>query len=146
MSKNAAFMAMMALMLLLAIQMFRGQDQPTAVIEYSEFKGYLNADQIDRVTFRDKVVNGEFRRPMTIETREFTRFEMILPTQLLPELLAQLEEQDVVIVGAKTEGGFGQVLLTLLPGSSSPPSGSGSSGRCRGAETARSSSDDRRRR
>ena len=115
MSKNAAFLAMVALMLLLAIQMFRGQDQPTATINYSELKGYLADDQIDRITFRAQELEGEFRRPVTIETREYTRFQSHLPGELTDDLLAELEQRGVVIEGAKAEGGLGQILLTLLP-------------------------------
>ena len=75
MSKNAAFLMMVALMLLLAIQFFRGQDQPVAELDYTEFKLHLAQDRIDKVTFRDRAIEGELRQPVIIDGQDYTRFE-----------------------------------------------------------------------
>jgi hypothetical protein len=53
-SKNAAFLMMMALMLLLTIQMVRGQGEALADFSYTEFREHLADGRIHSVTFRDR--------------------------------------------------------------------------------------------
>ena len=52
-SKNAAFLMMMAVMLLFVIRSMSGPDQAVLDLTYTEFNDHLNADRVDQVTFRD---------------------------------------------------------------------------------------------
>ena len=61
-SKNAAFLMMMALMLLFAIRVVGSPDQAVLELTYTEFNEHLNADRVDQVTFRDRAVVGEQSR------------------------------------------------------------------------------------
>ena len=58
MSKNAAFLMMMALMLLLAIQFVRGQGEQLANFTYTQFREHLAQGRIDKVTIRDRAIEG----------------------------------------------------------------------------------------
>jgi cell division protease FtsH len=115
MSKNAAFLMMVALMLLLAIQFVRNQDEPIADLEYTEFTRHLAQDRIDRVTFRDRAVEGELRAPIVVDGQEYHRFETRLPGDLSEGLLQQLESKGVVIDAEPPETGLGTLLFTALP-------------------------------
>ena len=115
MSKNAAFLMMTALMLLLAVQFFRGPDRPVAEIDYSTFKLHLAQDRIDRVTFRDRAIQGELRQPIVIEGQDYTRFETYLPGDLPDGLLDELESRGVVIDAEQPDAGFGTLFITVLP-------------------------------
>ncbi len=115
MSKNAAFLMMTALMLLLAVQFFRGPDRPVAEIDYSTFKLHLSQDRIDRVTFRDRAIQGELRQPIVIEGQDYTRFETYLPGDLPDGLLDELESRGVVIDAEQPDAGFGTLFITVLP-------------------------------
>ncbi|MGD2046828.1 MAG: hypothetical protein PVH96_11435, partial [Gemmatimonadota bacterium] len=70
-SKNAAFLMMMALMLLFAIQIVGRQDNPVAELSYTEFTEHLAADRIEEVTFRDRAVEGEFKQPVRRDDQEY---------------------------------------------------------------------------
>jgi cell division protease FtsH len=115
MSKNAAFLMMVAVMLLLVIQVFRGQGEPVVELEYTEFTRYLSEDRVDRVTFRDREVEGEMRSPIVVEGQEYHRFETRLPGDLNDRLLEQLESRGVVIDAEAPDAGFGTLFITMLP-------------------------------
>jgi cell division protease FtsH len=115
MSKNAAFLMMVALMLLLGVQFFRGQGQPVAELDYTTFKMHLAQDRIDKVTFRDRAVEGELREPIVIDGQEYTVFEMHLPGDVASDLLNELEARNVVIDAEQPDGGIGTMFITVLP-------------------------------
>jgi cell division protease FtsH len=115
MSRNAAFLMLMAVMLLLAVQFFRGQDQPVAELDYTTFKMHLADNRVDQVTFRGRAVEGEMRQPVMVDGREYTRFETTLPGDLTDGLLAELEAQNVVIDAEQPDGGLGTLFISILP-------------------------------
>src|SRR5690606_42025821 len=81
-SKNAAFLMMMALMLLLAIQIVRGQDELAANFTYTEFREYVSEGRVFKVTFKDRVVEGELNSPVTRDGQEVGHYETRLPWDL----------------------------------------------------------------
>ena len=115
MSKNAALLMMMALMLLLAIQVVRGQEEPQATLTYTEFTQHLEADRVDRVTFRERAIEGEMRSPVMKDGQEYHRFETMLPGDLTDGLLEDLERRGVVIDAEPPETGIGTILFGALP-------------------------------
>jgi cell division protease FtsH len=114
-SKNAAFMMLMALVLLFMIQMVRGQEGAPAEITYSEFTDYLDEGRIHKVTFRDQEIEGELRSPITIEGQEYIEFEARSPGDVTDGLLTELADAGVIIDAKQPEAGWGTFLLTALP-------------------------------
>jgi cell division protease FtsH len=114
-SKNAAFLMMMALMLLLTIQMVRGQGEALADFSYTEFREHLADGRIHSVTFRDRQVEGELTQPVTRDGQEFTEFETRLPGEVTDGLLEELGQRNVIVEAEPTETGWGTLLITMLP-------------------------------
>jgi cell division protease FtsH len=114
-SKNAAFMMMMALMLLLAIQMVRGQGEVIADFTYTEFREHLAEGRVHKVIFRDRQLEGELTQPVVREGQEFTRFDTRLPGEVTDGLLEELAQRNVIVEAERTETGWGTLLLTALP-------------------------------
>ena len=63
-SKNAAFLLMMVLMLLLAVQFVRNQEETRAEITYTRFMRQLNNGNVFEVTVIDRRIEGELRAPI----------------------------------------------------------------------------------
>jgi cell division protease FtsH len=114
-SKNAAFLMMMALLLLLAIRLVGSQSQPIVELNMTEFDQHLRADRIDQVVFRERVIEGEFRGPVQIEDQEYTRFHTRLAADPDRELLDDLEARGVIMSAEAAQRGWGTFLVTLLP-------------------------------
>jgi cell division protease FtsH len=114
-SKNAAFLMMMALLLLLAIRLVGSQSQSVAELGYTEFRQHLAADRIHEVVFRERVIEGEFRSTVQIENQDYTTFRTRLPSDPTETLLQDLEAHGVVVSAQAAQRGFGAVLITLLP-------------------------------
>jgi cell division protease FtsH len=114
-SKNAAFLMMMALMLLFAIRLVGSQDQAVAELTYTEFRAHLRDDRIDRVTIRDRAVEGELKSPERRDGQEFTHFRTRLPGEVTDGLLADLDARGVVVRAEPAERGIGTYLFGALP-------------------------------
>ncbi|MEQ1856838.1 MAG: AAA family ATPase, partial [Longimicrobiales bacterium] len=114
-SKNAAFLMMMALLLLLAIRLVGTQSQPIVELGFTEFEGHLASDRIDRVIFRERLIEGEFRQTVQVDGQDYTRFHTRLPADPDRVLLDDLESHGVVVSAEAAQRGFGTVLITLLP-------------------------------
>jgi cell division protease FtsH len=106
---------MMALLLLLAIRLVGSQDAAMAELTYTQFMGHLRADRIDNVVFRERVIEGEFRQPVRIETQDFIRFHTRLPNDPEQSLLDELDSRGVVVTAEAAQRGVGALLITLLP-------------------------------
>ncbi len=116
-SKNAAFLMLSAVVLLLLMQSMRGQENAPARISYSQFLEYLDQGLVYKVTFRDRALDGEFKGPIEIEgegTESYT-FESMTPGDVTDGLLADLARQDVIVDAEQPEAGWGTFLLTALP-------------------------------
>jgi cell division protease FtsH len=114
-SKNAAFLMMMALMLLFAIRLVGSQDQTIAELTYTEFVQHLRAGRIDRITIRDRAVDGELKAPERRDNLEFTRFRTRLPSDLTDGQLDELDRQGVIVRAEPAERGIGTYVFTILP-------------------------------
>ena len=115
MSKNAAFLMIMALALLFLVQTMRSQESSPARISYSQFLEYIEEGRIHEVVFRDRAIEGEFRTPATIDGQEYVSFESRTPGDVTDGLLTQLAEQGVIVDAEAPEAGWGTFLLTALP-------------------------------
>ncbi len=114
-SKNAAFLMMMALLLLLAIRLVGSQDAAMAEVTYTQFMEHLRNDRINDVVFRERVIEGEFRSPVRIDNQDFVRFRSRLPNDPAQSLLDELDSRGVVVTAEAAQRGVGALLITLLP-------------------------------
>ena len=106
---------MMALMLLLAIQIMRGQGEVAADFTYTEFRAHLAEGRVHKVVFRDRQLEGELTQPIVREGQEFTTFETRLPGDVTDGLLQELADRNVIVEAEATDTGWGTLLLTALP-------------------------------
>ena len=114
-SKNAAFLMMMALMLLFAIRVVGSQDRAVADLTYTEFRQHIEADRLDNVTFRERAVEGELRQPAQKDGQEYTQFRTRLPGEVSDGLVDQLLSMGVEVDAEAAERGIGTYLLSALP-------------------------------
>ena len=114
-SKNAAFLIMMALMLLLAIQVVRGQEEAAVSFTYTEFRPQLDQGHIHAVTFKEREVEGELTQPVTRNGADFTKFTSRLPGEVTDGLLGELQSRQVIVDAVQPQAGWGTFLLGALP-------------------------------
>jgi len=114
-SKNAAFLMMMVLMLLLAVQFVRRQEPTRTEITYTNFMRQLNTGNVFEVTVIDRKIEGELRAPIMEQELEVTRFEVFLPSDVTDGLLEAFESNDVIIQAESPEPGWGTLLIGALP-------------------------------
>ena len=114
-SKNAMFLMMMVLMLLLAVQFVRNQEETRAEITYTNFMRQLNNGNVFEVTVIDRSIEGELRAPITEQDLEVTRFEVTLPSDVTDGLLEAFESHDVIVRAESPEAGWGTILISVLP-------------------------------
>jgi cell division protease FtsH len=115
MSKNAAFLMMMALVLLFLIQMMRGQETAPVKISYTQFLEYLDEGQVFKVVFLDRAIEGEFRATVRLDEQDHSEFTALSPGDVTDGLLTKLDNADVIIDAERPEAGWGTLLLTALP-------------------------------
>ncbi|MDE0899122.1 MAG: ATP-dependent zinc metalloprotease FtsH [Longimicrobiales bacterium] len=114
-SKNAAFLILLALAAMFAMQSFNGQDSAPARVTYSQFLQYLDQGVVHKVIFRDRVVMGEFSMPTTIEDQEYIAFESMTPGDVGDDLLDRLASEGVIVDAEVPQAGWGNILLGALP-------------------------------
>ena len=114
-SKNAAFLIMMVLMLLLAVQFVRRQEPTRTEITYTNFMRQLNSGNVFEVTVIDRRIEGELRAPIMEQEWEVTRFEVTLPSDVTDGLLDAFQANDVIIQAESPEAGWGTLLIGALP-------------------------------
>ncbi|HAC04837.1 MAG TPA: cell division protein FtsH [Gemmatimonadetes bacterium] len=106
---------MMVLMLLLAVQFVRSQEETRAEITYTRFMRQLNNGNVFEVTVIDRRIEGELRAPIMEQELEVTRFEVTLPSDVTDGLLEAFESNDVIIQAESPEAGWGTLLIGALP-------------------------------
>ena len=115
-SRTGAFWLLLVLVAALLVQLMRGQEEAAIEFSYTEFRTQLNADNILEVTVvESRRIEGELRAPRMEDGREFQSFTTMLPGEISPELLADLEQRDVEISGQLETRGWGTLLVGFLP-------------------------------
>ena len=114
-SKNAAFLMMMVLMLLLAVQFVRRQEPTRTEISYTAFMQQLNSGNVFEVTVIDRRIEGELRAPIMEQDLEVISFEVTLPSEVTDGLLEAFVDNDVLIHAESPEAGWGTILIGALP-------------------------------
>jgi cell division protease FtsH len=115
-SRNLVFWLLIILIPIVGYQMIEANREPTEEISYSDFQRHLNQGNVARVEVeRGKLVEGDFKRPITARGREVSRFRVILPIQDSEAFIQRLEEQGIPISAREPKPGFGAVFIQLLP-------------------------------
>ncbi len=115
-SRTASFWVLLALLSIIAMQMFRTQDDASKELTYSQFKEQLEAANIDSVSVvQGNRVEGELRAPLMVDGEDSVRFRTMLPGEIQESLLTRMEEQGVIINAEPDRQGLGTVLISILP-------------------------------
>ena len=115
-SKNGALVGILLIVLLLSSQFFNSQENGVAEFTYTEFRNQLERDNILEVeVIEGKKIVGELRVPHVSNGEDFQDFTTMLPGEMSATLLAELEQQNVVISGKEEVQSFGSILLGFLP-------------------------------
>jgi cell division protease FtsH len=115
-SRTGAFWLMAVLMAVLLLQVMTGTEEAAIEFTYTEFKTQLEDDNLLEVTVVDsRRIEGELRSPHIEDSREFQHFVTMLPGEISPELLAEMEQRNVEISGKVDTPGWGTLLINALP-------------------------------
>jgi cell division protease FtsH len=115
-SRNLVFWLLIILIPIAFYQMIGANRDAVEEITYTQFRGHLDENNIASVEITSgKFIEGEFKRPVTVGSRQVERFSVVLPIQDSELFLEQLEEQDVPISAKEPKPSFGAVFFQLLP-------------------------------
>ena len=115
-SRTGALWLLLVLMSALALQFMRGRDDASTELTYTEFREQLSGDNVLEVTVvESRRIEGELRAPRVVGGQEYQNFTVMLPGEITPELLADLEQNEVEISGRLETRGWGTLLLGALP-------------------------------
>jgi cell division protease FtsH len=115
-SRTASFWILLALMSIVAVQIFRGQDEAAVEFGYSDFMEQLEQGNVHEVTVVDgRVVEGEFRAPVLRDGQDVIQFTTTLPGEISENLLTLLDDQGVIINAEVDRQGWGALLIAALP-------------------------------
>jgi cell division protease FtsH len=113
-SKTAAFWILMILMLVVALQLVRGQGQSAAQMNYTAFLAQVNSGNVHKVTFKGEDLEGELKTPVVQGGQEVHKFTLTLPPDI-QGLTKTLEGQNVIIDAKQPQAGWGTFLGYALP-------------------------------
>ena len=115
-SRTASFWVLLALLSILAMQMFRGQEEASSVISYTQFREQLEAANIDSVLVIQGIrIEGALRSPIMNNGEETVAFRTMLPAEIQESMLDRLDEQGTIIGAEGETQGLGTILISILP-------------------------------
>lgn len=119
--KTAKTMAIWAIIILLSFWAFNyyfGPGRDTVEISYTELLNQIKTGNIEKITFEDRKVSGEFKTEFTkiIRNQEVTgiKFISMIPFTGDENLLVLLQDNDVLIE-ARGSSNWGNLLIYALP-------------------------------
>ncbi len=119
--KTAKTMAIWAIIILLSFWAFSyyfGPGRDTVEISYTELLNQVKIGNVEKVTFEDRKVSGEFKTEFTkvIQNREVTGFKFL---SMIPftgdENLLVLLQDNGVLIEARGSSNWGNLLIYALP-------------------------------
>ncbi len=115
-SKKVAFWLILILIVVASVELTSQRRGDSQEITYSDFARELDHGNVAAVEIVEgQEVNGEFKGPVRVGTREVLRFEVLLPAQASDALVAKLSEQGVRINAKRPRQGLLGVFVQLLP-------------------------------
>ncbi len=115
-SRTASFWILLILLPVLAVQLFKAQEEPAAEFTYTEFRGQLASGNIHEVTvIEGRRIEGELRTPVNREGQDLNHFRTMLPGEIQESLLTELENQKVIIRAKVEQTAWWTLLFSALP-------------------------------
>ncbi len=115
-SRTASFWVLLAILSILAMQMFRGPEEASSVISYTQFREQLEAANIDSVLVIQGIrIEGALRSPIMNNGEETVAFRTMLPGEIQESMLDRLDEQGTIIGAEGETQGLGTILISILP-------------------------------
>jgi cell division protease FtsH len=115
-SRNLVFWALIVLLPIAVYTMLEQNREAVGEINYTTFQSHLERDNIAEVTITNqKSVEGQFKRPVTIDNRQVERFQMTLPFEATEAFIKELQDRDVRVIGREPKTGIGTVFVQFLP-------------------------------
>src|SRR5919199_389470 len=97
-SKTAAFWLLIILIPIAFVQLQDARSDAAPSISYTRYDQELQRDNVRKVTIRaGKLIQGEFRTPVSVEGREVRRFNVQLPVQDSELEIYRLRQKGVLI-------------------------------------------------
>src|SRR5512135_79007 len=115
-SKTVAFWPIVILIPVVFVELTSQRRGDSQEITYTDFARELDRGNVAAVEIVEgQQVDGEFKGPVRVGTREVLRFEVLLPAQASDALVAKLSEQGVRITAKHPRQGLLGVFMTLFP-------------------------------
>jgi len=115
-SKAIAFWLLVILVPVFIIQYAGGSKDGASEIKYTEYALQLQADNIQQVTITGgKVIDGTFKSPVMINSRQVHKFSVKLPVSNSDKELEKLNAKGVVVDAQDPSPSIGALLVNLLP-------------------------------
>jgi cell division protease FtsH len=117
-SRSLLFWVFLVLLSISIFQFFNRSRRQEMIVTYSEFRQQLVDGNIDKVTIIEKEVHGELKNTASKvadgKLEEYTKFLVHIPFEM-PELIGQLEAQEVAIESEPKTLNWFSFLLSILP-------------------------------
>jgi cell division protease FtsH len=115
-SKTLAFWVLLALMTVVALQIFRTQDPNTVELNFTEYQRELENGNVEEVTLYGEFdVEGVFRNTYVDDGKEYTRFTTRYVARISDAQVDDLEARNVLVNSEEQQTSFTTVLLSVLP-------------------------------
>ena len=115
-SKTVAFWLLIILVPVFIIQYAGGSKDGASEVKYTEYGLQLQADNIQQVTITGgKLIEGTFKSPVMIDSRQVRKFSVKLPVQNSDKELEKLNARGVIVDAKDPSPSFGALLVNLLP-------------------------------
>ena len=117
-SRTLLFWILLLLLSISIFQFFNRSRRQEVTITYTEFRQQLNQGNVSQVTIVDKDIRGELKgvsaKVDNGKVTEFDKFYVHLPFEM-PELVNELEAQEVTIIAEPRTLNWFSILLSGLP-------------------------------
>ncbi len=115
-SKAIAFWLLVILVPVFIIQYAGGSKDGASEVKYTEYALQLQADNVQQVTITGgKVIDGTFKSPVMINSRQVRKFSTKLPVANSDKELEKLNAKGVVVDAQDPSPSIGALLVNLLP-------------------------------
>ena len=115
-SRTLSFWLLVILVPLVILQLASPRQAQQTEFTYSQFHNQLRANNVEAVTvIEGKRLEGELRRPVSIDGQRIENFRTLLPIQDSEEFIGELEAQGVAITAEEPDQNWWAILIQMLP-------------------------------
>ncbi|PJA29755.1 MAG: cell division protein FtsH, partial [candidate division Zixibacteria bacterium CG_4_9_14_3_um_filter_46_8] len=117
-SRTLAFWVVIILLSVLFVQFYYGNQEEIVQIDYTEFMQQVESGNINKVTFIEKDLRGDFKQPFSklVNGRKasYSKFKTYLPFDD-PALVTKLRESGITVSAEPVSINWASILLSTLP-------------------------------